>query len=143
MESSRFNVRGHPYSANFSGSNSIRRAVSTRGQESATRKELLKPDVVTKGIPFGVDGKKYEVNIPSFVGAIETRECLIRLAESGMHQREGVGRNVALAFHRLESTQHFARCLGHARPGKNIAPAGQRLAIAATQSSRSIEDFEG
>ena len=65
-----------------------------RAYEATASEESLESRVCSIGIPFGVDGKKYEMDITRGVGLVEPVEGHISLSQPRVDECQRIGRNV-------------------------------------------------
>src|SRR5437867_1987799 len=65
-----------------------------RAYEATASEESLESRVCSIGIPFGVDGKKYEMDITRGVGLVEPVEGHISLSEPRVDECHRIRRNV-------------------------------------------------
>src|SRR2546426_9737521 len=79
-----------------------------RASEATASEESLESRVCSIGIPFGVDGQKYEMDITRGVGLVEPVEGHISLSQPRVDECQRIGRNVLRVRDGLQRAQHFA-----------------------------------
>ena len=111
--------------------------------ETAALEHRHEARIDAEGVPLGIDGKEYQVDVVGVEGTSEPIEGEIGIAEAGMDEGDGVGRDETLAgrvFEGLEDLQGFGSAAAFS---EDVAAERQGLAVAGTEPTSFVERVEG
>src|SRR2546425_10578378 len=107
-----------------------------RADEATASEESLESRVCSIGIPLGVDGQKYEMDITRGVGLVEPVEGHISLSEPRVDECHRIRRNVLRAGDGLQCAQHFSCLVRAPKLRQKIAPQRDGLAVVIGKPTR-------